>query len=241
MNTDNTGVTVKEQNTDVLNQNNLFGNAGMTSTGEKLPVRGNNLPEQSGSSGSNDGYGDGYYYDNRDGYQNNNGYRNNNGYDGFTDYYNDMAEYPTLTCKAANINFWNICFPGIFALCFLGIPTITALSIPDVGVGLFLIPFLLVGGTAAFITIFSLVKYLMVMKKGKRISGIVCGYEDDDVRINGRPAQIVRLLINTPVGKRYIMYKLGNTSQPYAIHSTVSLLAYKNYFKIMDNEEKIEW
>ena len=28
MNTDNTGVTVKEQNTDVLNQNNLFGNAG---------------------------------------------------------------------------------------------------------------------------------------------------------------------------------------------------------------------
>ena len=237
MNTENTEVAVKEQNNDVLNQNNLLRTAGMPSTNENLPAKSETLPEQSGNYGCNENYGNGYY-------NNQNGYQNNNGYDQFSDYYAGLTEYPTLTCKSAGITFWNVVFPGIFAFVFLVLPAIVSFGISKtqgVSAGLFIIPFLLIGAIAAGISIFTLAKFFLVTRKGKKITGLVCGYSDDNVVMNGRPAQVVRLLINTPIGKRYIMYRLGNASQPYAIHSMVSLLAYKNYFKIVDNEEKIEW
>lgn len=241
MNSENTEVAVKERNDEAMQANNLFRTAGMPDLRENLPANGVNLPEQNGNANKGN-YGNGNYYG--DNFRNNQGgYQYNNGYDQFSDY-NGMTEYPTLKCKSAAITFWNVCFPGIFAFGFMGGPlmaTLTALRGQGTGIWLFMSIFFIIGAVSAGIAIFNLVKYFLVMRKGKRISGIVCGYEPDNVIYNNRPGQIAKILLDTPVGKRYIMYKLGNATQPYAINSRVSLMAYKNYFKVMDNDEKIDW
>ena len=55
--------------------------------------------------------------------------------------------------------------------------------------------------------------------------------------INNRPAQTVKLLVQTPRGPRTILYQLGNTLKPYGINDTIDLVVYQNYFLIPKNKE----
>ena len=82
---------------------------------------------------------------------------------------------------------------------------------------------------------------ILVKKNGKRITATVYGYTDDIMRMNGNPAQVMKLLIDTPVGKRFIMYQLGNTERSYGVNTTVDLIVYKNYFMIEKKREVIHW
>ncbi len=153
-------------------------------------------------------------------------------------------EYPVLECKSVALNFWKSAFPAIFAVMF-GIAGIICL-ISGITAGEIIIffggiPFLLIGIVAAIIVFNNLSRYIKIKAKGKMIQATVYGYMNDNVWINGEPAQIVKLLVQTQVGPRFILYKLGDTLKPYGINDTISLKVYEDCFLICKNEEVIQW
>ena len=50
--------------------------------------------------------------------------------------------------------------------------------------------------------------------------------------INGIPAQIVKLLVNTDEGPKFILYQLGDIKRPYKVNSKIELRVYNNLFLI---------
>ena len=144
-------------------------------------------------------------------------------------------EYPVMECKEAAINFWTIIFPMIFAGAF-GIPGLVMLILAALfGEGNLLlvgIPFFIIGAAALFFVLRTVVRYVKVKTHGKRIRAVVYGYMDDKVMLNNRPAQIVKLLIQTPVGPRFILYQLGDTLKVYGINDTIEIMMHRNYFMI---------
>ncbi|MBQ1985910.1 MAG: zinc ribbon domain-containing protein [Clostridia bacterium] len=150
-------------------------------------------------------------------------------------------EYPVLDCKEATLSFWTVVFPMIFALAF-GLP---GLIMPVIGMSvgkggmlaLIGLPFLAIGIAAWVIVLRTVFRYIKVKKNGKVIRATVYGYMDDHVLINDRPAQVVKLLVQTQEGPRFVMYQLGNTMKPYGINDTVDIMVYRNYFMIVKNKE----
>ena len=150
-------------------------------------------------------------------------------------------EYPLLECKEATLSFWTVVFPMIFALAF-GLP---GLIMPVIGMSvgkggmlaLIGLPFLAIGIAAWVIVLRTVFRYIKVKKNGKVIRATVYGYTDDHVLINDRPAQVVKLLVQTQEGPRFVMYQLGNTMKPYGINDTVDIMVYRNYFMIVKNKE----
>ncbi len=159
-------------------------------------------------------------------------------------------EYPTLECKEANIGFWTIVFPLIFGFGF-GFGGILPIVIVLTGTAedpsqnglfiLFALPFLAISIGAFVIAIRPIIRYIKLNRHGKRIEAVVYGYADDNVLMNGRPAQVVKLLVESPVGKRFIMYQLGSTEQPYGINTTVGVIVYRNMFMIEKKKEELNW
>ena len=82
---------------------------------------------------------------------------------------------------------------------------------------------------------------MKVKTQGKVIRATVYGYMNDQVLINGQPAQIVKLLVHTGDGPRFILYQLGNTLKPYGVNDTIDVLVYQNYFMISKKKETIHW
>ena len=145
-------------------------------------------------------------------------------------------EYPILECKEATLNFWTVWFPMIFAVSF-GFGGLIPLAMAMAGLGeVFLlligIPFLLISAAASVLAIRTISRYLKVKKNGTVIQATVYGYMNDDVLINDQPAQIVKLLIQTSDGPRFILYQLGNTLKTYGINDSIDVMVYQHYFMI---------
>ena len=154
-------------------------------------------------------------------------------------------EYPVLECREATVNFWTFWFPMIFAAAF-GIPGLIMMGIGSTGYGmrrllLIGLPFLLIGAAALFLTLRTVFRYVKVKTRGKSIRATVYGYMDDNVLINNRPAQIVKLLVQTPEGPRFILYQLGSTIKPYGIQDHIEILVYQNCFTIPKNKNITSW
>lgn len=60
---------------------------------------------------------------------------------------------------------------------------------------------------------------------------------DDNILLNGNPAQIVKLLVNTNDGKKFILYQLGDIKQPFKINSQIKLKVYKDIFLIENKKQ----
>ena len=145
-------------------------------------------------------------------------------------------EYPVMECKEATISFWTVAFPMIFAVAF-GMASMIVLALATIGIGntsilLIGVPFFLISIAALFFALRTVSRYVKVKKHGKRMQATVYGYMDDRVMINNRPAQIVKLLVQTPQGPRFVLYQLGDTLKVYGINDTVDILMYQNYFMI---------
>lgn len=154
-------------------------------------------------------------------------------------------EFPVLECKEVIMSFWTIWFPMIFAGAF-GLPGIImliiyALAFRNSIILLLAIPFILIGITASFFVIRTILRYIKVKTKGKKIQGTVYGYIDDNITINSQPAQIIKLLVQTSDGPRFLLYQLGNTLKPYGIHTKIDILVYQNLFMIYRKKETINW
>lgn len=154
-------------------------------------------------------------------------------------------EYPVLDCKEASLTFWSVGFPMIFVGAF-GLPGLIMLLVCIfefsniisflMGTGFFL------GGAITLVFVIrNLSRYLRVKTNGKIIQGTVYGYIDDNFYINGNAAQVVKILVQTANGPRFILYKLKNTVKLYGIHDKIDLMVYKNYFMICKNKETVSW
>lgn len=147
-------------------------------------------------------------------------------------------EYPVIECKEANINFWTVVFPMIFAFSFGGFgisfPILALMQGFDefIQVLLFCSIFAIIGIVAFIIGIKPIVIYFLVNTKGQDIDATVYGYMNDNILLNGYPAQIVKLLIYTNDGYKFILYQLGDIKQPFKINSTIKLKVYKDMFLI---------
>lgn len=157
--------------------------------------------------------------------------------------YADM-EYPVIECKEAGIGFWNVAFPMIFAFSFgfagLVMPilffTVGGDAFPKTMI-LFFIPFAVIGIVAFVIAAKTIMRYLSIKNNGQEIYATVYGYMDDNVLLNGNPAQIVKLLVDTNDGKKFILYQLGDIKQPFKINSQIKLKVYKDIFLIENKKQ----
>ena len=152
------------------------------------------------------------------------------------------VEFPVLDCKEAHIGFWNVAFPAIFAVAFGTAGPITLFSgSEDKMVYLIALPFFLIGLVAAILTIRSIYRNFVRKKNGKKITGTVYGYTDDNIYLNGKPAQIMKILVQSPQGPRFIMYQLMDTQKTYVVNSTIDLIVYNNYFMVDKKMGKVRW
>lgn len=103
------------------------------------------------------------------------------------------------------------------------------------------IPFLLIGLGAAYFMMRTLSRYAKLKRYGKTIQATVYGYMNDEVLINNQPAQIVKLLVETSDGPRFVLYKLGSTVKPYGINDEIELMVYEDCFMICKNRESVRW
>lgn len=157
--------------------------------------------------------------------------------------YADM-EYPVIECREAGISFWNVLFPMIFAFSFGFAGLIMPILFFSVGgdtfpktMILFFLPFAVIGIAAFIIGIKPILRYMSIKKNGQEIEATVYGYMDDNVLLNGRPAQIVKLLVNTNDGEKFILYQLGDIKQPYKINSKIKLKVHKDIFLIENKKQ----
>ena len=145
-------------------------------------------------------------------------------------------EYPVIECKEANIHFWNTAFPMFFAICFgFFCFIVSIIAILDnkenlLSIFLFCSIFGIIGLVAFVIAIKTVFRYIKVKVNGKEIEATVYGYMNDNMYINNMPAQIVKLLVKTNDGPRFILYQLGDVKRPYEINSKIKLLVYKDIF-----------
>ena len=90
---------------------------------------------------------------------------------------------------------------------------------------------------AIIIAIIPLVRLFLIKSQGKEIEATVYGYLDDMLLINGQPAQIVKLLVYTDEGLRFILYQTGDIKRPYSINKKIKIKAYKNMFTISKQDK----
>ena len=157
---------------------------------------------------------------------------------GYCPYCNNYAnmEYPVIECKEAVLNVWTIVLPALIAI----VSGVFGILLPIIIIsedgfskevlvtGIFTIAAIV----SYYIVIVNLFKYIILHIKGKEIEATVYGYIDDNVFINGVPAQVAKLLIHTEEGTKFILYELGDTAQPYPVNSTIKVIVYKNLFCI---------
>ena len=124
---------------------------------------------------------------------------------------------------AVGFGFFGFIFPLIFVL---------AGSKEALVVILICSIFALIGVVAFVIAVIPLVRYLLIKFYGKDIEATVYGYIDDNLLINDAPAQIVKLLVSTSAGLKFILYQLKDTKHPYKINSKIKLKVYKDKFLI---------
>lgn len=152
-------------------------------------------------------------------------------------------EYPVIECKEASIRFVNFWLPMIFALSFgfFGFVFPLIFCMVDfkafAGVILICLPFALISVIAFVIGIKSLIRYFSIKHNGKDIYATVYGYMDDNLFINGNPAQIVKLLVQSNDGPKFILYQLGDIKQPFKVNSQIKLKVYKDIFLIENKKQ----
>ena len=98
-------------------------------------------------------------------------------------------------------------FPGFFAITF-GITGFSFLFAAQLDSMFFLLSvlFVLIGVIATIITLTPIYRYVLLKIKGKKITGTFYGYMDDNIYLNGHPAQIIKILVHA----FYIKFLVGH-------------------------------
>ncbi len=149
------------------------------------------------------------------------------------------AEYEVLQAHNAKLTFFGTVFPMIFAFMFsfvgFGMPILFTNQIESSKfTNLFFVPFMAIGIGAMFFFVRSVMRFMRVTFWGKDIEGTVYGYMDDTIAYNGINGQIVKLLIQTKDGPKFIFLKTHGTNKPYPVNKKVPLRVHGNCFLVQN-------
>ena len=83
----------------------------------------------------------------------------------------------------------------------------------------------------------TLIRNISLKSHGEDIYATVYGYMNDNLFINGNPAQIVKLLVQSNDGPKFILYQLGDIKRPFKVNSQIKLKVYKDIFLIENKKQ----
>ena len=157
----------------------------------------------------------------------------------------DWPEYDEIQCKEATISAGTILFPLIFGIPFGGVGILVLKEAfmtqrIDIALLLFGLVFLAVGLFMAFRFVHPIVNRIILMTKGKEIDGILQCYYRDNVRVNGRPLWVARIIVDSQEGKKYLIYQTGKMRKKYADGSIVHLKIYRDIALLLGGDTKRE-
>lgn len=153
-------------------------------------------------------------------------------------------EYPVLDCNEVVLRKEDAKFLVTMGVLFflIGVAIILIFAVlckeDFVFTCIIAVPFMILGIGTAFYPLVKVFKYVIMKVFGKKIQAKVYGYLDDDMTINGRTAQIVKLRVDSQDGPRFVLYQLENTLRPYGIHSTVDVMVLGDNYMICENKRK---
>lgn len=154
---------------------------------------------------------------------------------------NVAMEYPMMECKSASVTtamkftvFMGLSFfaAGLYIsyLWYIGSPEYTGGLIECIftlGISLIL----------SVIGLIPMVRSLILKLFGKETEATVYGYLNDSLYINDMPAQVVKLLITTKQGPKFILYKLNDINKPFKVNSKIKIKVFRNIFQVKDLEK----
>ena len=152
-------------------------------------------------------------------------------------------EYPIIECKEVNINSDTVEYYFLTAFS-IGL-MITALSICMILTnGL---PLLIIIIPLSILLIYNINKGMkplkmnrLVKKYGKDIEGIVKGYITSDSNLFEGTNYIVKLLLDTNDGKKYILYELSKPKVKYKNDVKLKLRVYKDMFNLIEHNARFK-
>ena len=163
---------------------------------------------------------------------------------------NDEILHSAIKNKSASLTFTTIGLPLIFAgmltvfSIFIGIALFGAglHAFQSLYVGFFFV--LMAGGAlfAYYIPISHIIRYMLASLFGKRVKGIVYGYKDGVIVVNGATVQDIIILIEDGENSKYVKYKSNRTIQKLGINDEIELKNFKNiYIEAKPKRKRIEW
>ena len=157
-------------------------------------------------------------------------------------------KYPLLECKEASLNTFILWLLFIFAFLFWIGLNVSINDFPKeileekpmyrtieiiLSIVIFLISLL-----PLITALIPIIRHIIVKLLGKEIEGTIYGYTDDNsMIINGNNTKAIKILIDTPEGKKYILYKTQDTKKKYKLNGKIKLLVYKKLFLIKNKKE----
>lgn len=152
-------------------------------------------------------------------------------------YAREDAGLPVIHGKKAGRNPFLLIFCPIFGGCFFVIPFFIMIGFMSVGlmpiwVILMLVMFM-AGGIGAFVPLILNIVNTSKCKNGVDIYGVVRGYEDSMMMVNGKPILNVILRVEYANGPHLVIVGTGETRKSYALGQTVKLKNYNDYYMVV--------
>jgi DNA-directed RNA polymerase subunit RPC12/RpoP len=143
------------------------------------------------------------------------------------------TEYPTVKANNVKPSFFTMGVALIFGAGF-GCPGVIfpitmhqQIVESDTPVVLFL-PFALVGIGALAVLVKYIYGFLATLMFGKVYTAKIYAYMDDTVSYNKVPGVVMKVLVDTIHGKRFLLISMKGTEKPYPINTKIDIKVYKN-------------
>lgn len=154
--------------------------------------------------------------------------------------FKEDMDYPEIKGKIYEKDEFLLIFCPIFGGVFVLVPTIIMIAFISTGImeGWLFAMFALfyVIGIGALIPLFSYFIKRGKCKRGKEITGIVRGYEEQMILVNGKPVLSVRILIDEKTDPKILVLNTGNTRRIYPLGKVITLKGYENNFVIVEKK-----
>ncbi|MCR4651525.1 MAG: zinc ribbon domain-containing protein [Lachnospiraceae bacterium] len=143
------------------------------------------------------------------------------------------TEYPTVKADNVKPSFLSMGFALIFGATFgyagVIVPITMHQEIVESGAPIVLfLPFALVGIGAMAVLIRYLYGYVATLLFGKIYTAKVYAYLDDTIAYNNVPGVVMKVLVDTIHGKRFLLISMKGTERPYPINSKIDIKVYKS-------------
>lgn len=157
------------------------------------------------------------------------------------DLIDEKMDYPVMDCiKMGKQPFWGagaILSVVVYFYFWIMLISFFGANVGDLGFIIFAGCLVFCGVGVLFSITEPLRKNLMMKYRGVEFDATVCEYTDDRIYIYGKACQIVKLLVNTNEGLKFLFCPIELGSRSYAVNSKVKLKFYKKFYILLDDNK----